>query len=501
VLDAVARLVDRSLLVAEERDGESRYRLLETIRAYAWQRLEDLREADRLRRRHADWLIGLAIRADAEFHGPRQGYWLRWAEREQDNVRGALEWLCASRDVEGASALCGALWWSWSVHLRWGETRAWCERVLAIPGSGEPSVSRANVLLGAAIMSVFLGDLVAAEAYFEAGAAMGRHLGMERVVQTFRGSSVILLQFRGEHAAGQKQAEELLAWTREAGLYWPEIRALESVGQGAASEGRYGDAIVVLEQAAGIARREGDGWSLARVLETWGDVERSRGEHARAGELYVESRDVFGELGLGPYPGVLHNLGYVVLAAGDRAAAHARFLESMAQFRRAGDRRGAAECVIGLGCVFAAGGSGEIAARFFGAGDALLRAIGSRLWPSNIADYKRWLAFARGRMSTATFSRAWAEGSSWTLEQAMSLAVQQSLERPRAVGVLTAREREVAELVARGLTNRQVAELLVVTEKTAANHVQRVLDKLELRSRSQLADRAAELGLQPRTPS
>jgi non-specific serine/threonine protein kinase len=143
----------------------------------------------------------------------------------------------------------------------------------------------------------------------------------------------------------------------------------------------------------------------------------------------------------------------------------------------------------------------EIAARFFGAGDALLRAIGSQLWPSNIADYERWLASARGRMSTATFSRAWAEGSPWTLEEAMSLAIQQSLERPRAVGVLTAREREVAELVARGLTNRQVAELLVVTEKTAANHVQRVLDKLELRSRSQLAARAAELGLKPRTPS
>ena len=197
-------------------------------------------------------------------------------------------------------------------------------------------------------------------------------------------------------------------------------------------------------------------------------------------------------------------MGYVALAAGDRAGATARFTQALTQFRRLGEARGMAECLMGFAALAAAEGRAAEAARLFGAGEAALAALGTQLWPSNRPDYERWLARARRSLAAVDFDRAWAEGRALPLEQAAVLALE-----PRTAGAdmprpvhhqaprLTPREQEVAQLAARGLTNRQIAEVLVIAEKTVANHLQHVLDKLDLHSRTQLAARSAEFGLGP----
>jgi predicted ATPase/DNA-binding CsgD family transcriptional regulator len=497
--ELLARLVDRSLVIAEPVDGSgrTRYRLLETVRAYAWQRLVDVGDADRLREQHAAWILHQSQGAERAFRGPDQGFWLRWTEREHDNVRAALAWSIDRGAAGDALRLCAALAWSWSLHMRWSESRTLLERVLAMPGAQAPSTERARVLLAAGTVASFLGDIAAASTYLDAAHDVGRALDNEFFVLEARGSRQLIYMFQGEQARARLEAEALLALTRQIGYTWAEVRVLEFLAQAAAGQGEHTRAVDLLEEGARIARRAGDAWSLARCLETLGDVERSRGEHARAARLYSESQALFAEIGLGPYPGVIHNLGYLALAEGDRRRAAASFAEALAAFRRVGDRRGAAECVIGLGCVLSASGSGEGAARLFAAGHAALEALGSQLWASNRADYERWLALARGRLSAAELDRSWATGRGWSLDDAVLEAQKIALQStaPRTTGLLTTREREVAQLVARGLTNRQIAETLVVTEKTAANHVQRVLDKLEVHSRSQLASRAAEFGL------
>lgn len=237
------------------------------------------------------------------------------------------------------------------------------------------------------------------------------------------------------------------------------------------------------------------------ALNELGDVERARGAHARAGALYAESLALFAELGLGAQPTLAHNLGYVALAAGDRAGAAARFTDALGQFRRLGEARGMAECLIGFGAVAAAGGRASTAARLFGAGEAALDALGAQLWPSNLPDYARWLAVARSGRAVKTFDRARAEGHALSPEEAVVLALAggtAGAAGPSAIATaspLTPREREVARLAAGGLTNRQIAATLVIAEKTAANHLQRVLEKLDLHSRTQFAARAAALGL------
>src|SRR5205814_1049461 len=111
-LDSLARLVDQSLVLAGSDDGgDRRYSLLETLRTYARERLRERGEHALLHQRLTSWVLARAEDAGAALRGPHQAFWLRWAEREHDNVRSALDWAVASGDAETALRLVAALWW------------------------------------------------------------------------------------------------------------------------------------------------------------------------------------------------------------------------------------------------------------------------------------------------------------------------------------------------------------------------------------------------------
>ena len=133
-------MVDKSLVVAETRDGEARYRLLETVRQYGRDRLLDSGEADDLQRRHRDWYLALAEQASPEVWGPRAEPWLERLETEHDNLRVALQW--SKLDKDGAEAglrLAGALHWFWFRHDHWSEGQQWTEGALARSSEASPS--------------------------------------------------------------------------------------------------------------------------------------------------------------------------------------------------------------------------------------------------------------------------------------------------------------------------------------------------------------------------
>ncbi|HEY6354439.1 MAG TPA: AAA family ATPase, partial [Burkholderiaceae bacterium] len=193
MLDLVSRLVDRSLVLAEPRDGEleTRYRLLETLRAYAWERLQARGETALVRDRHAAWLTGLAEEAERSWHGPQEGRWLRWAEREHGNVRGVLQWALEREDAGTALRLGAALWYAWTLHLRWSEGRAWLERVLELVGARTATGGRASVLTGAGMLASFLGDLPTAQAYLGQSLALGSEVGDEFIVLRVRVAAAV----------------------------------------------------------------------------------------------------------------------------------------------------------------------------------------------------------------------------------------------------------------------------------------------------------------------
>jgi DNA-binding CsgD family transcriptional regulator len=209
----------------------------------------------------------------------------------------------------------------------------------------------------------------------------------------------------------------------------------------------------------------------------------------------------------GGYESLLHNLGYIALRERDADRARALFGQSLALFRQRGDQRGVAECLIGLASVAAATGSHRVwAVRLFAAADAALTRLNAHLSPSNRAEYERTLSGLRARLGETSFAAAWKSGLSLSLGEAMAAVtasaesiVAQPVVSTAAVGQrvdpLTARECEVAQLVACGLTNRQIAEHLVIAEATAERHVANIREKLGFTTRAQIAAWAAETHL------
>ena len=183
VLDLLAGLVDKSLVVFEEAalepgaGGAGRYRLLETIRQYAEARLVGAGEAARVRRRHRDWYLALAERAALELVGRDQVAWLDRLGAEHDNLRGALAW--SQADPDGAAAelrLAAALGRFWNLRGHISEGRAWLAHALERDAGAAPAAARASALNWAGLLASLAAALPAAAALLEASIALGRGL-------------------------------------------------------------------------------------------------------------------------------------------------------------------------------------------------------------------------------------------------------------------------------------------------------------------------------------
>jgi non-specific serine/threonine protein kinase len=358
-------------------------------------------------------------------------------------------------------------------------------------------------LHGAGTTAALRGKYARAEVYLEESVALARELGNAELLLSGHSAFALLRQFQGEIDAAQEHVHSMLQLAEQLNRPWYAARAAEFIASRALERGDLSEAANQLTRGVGLARDAGDQWNLAMLLSQLGDVERMRGTHPRAAPLYEESIRLFETLGLPADPSRVHNLAYVALSQRQTARAESRFREALDAFERIGDPRGVADCVIGLGCVRAAERRPSEAARLFGAGDAALTRLGSAVWPSNRADYQHWLRVVQGALGEQAWRAEHTIGGLLGLEGVLeTTGVSDTVpNRPSRVSdtaaQLTRREREVAQLAAQGLSNRRIAETLVIAEKTAANHLQSALEKLDVHSRSQLAARAVELGLAP----
>jgi len=512
-LDLLSRLADRSLVMVDMAHGEvgTRYRLLETLRAFGQERLEASGAAHEAHRKYAAWLLAATEQAQSALHGPEQGRWLVRAEREHDHARSVLGWAIAHQETDLALRIARALWWSWIVHGRWTEALTFLQRVLALPGAEESTRVRGETICGLVTVLIFRGDLAANRPWGELASvrqwvdeclAIGQALACEELVLETQGLLLLLQEFGVPVADGTLPPYvEMDRRARTLGMHWGVCHGLEAQSR---RELRRNDVVAAaahLTEAVDIARMAGDTWELALALYQLGDVERSRGDYVHARDLYEESLQRFVGLGLDVQPRLLHNLGYVALARLEPREARRFFTSALAQFRVLGEQRGLIDCLMGLAAVTAADGHAVHATRLFGTAHRAMETLGLDLWVSDRGDVEHALVDVRRQLSSDAFAAAWAEGAA----EGLGGVVARELGRwsgevgvtypPAAVAALTAREREVARLVAQGLSNREIATTLIISERTAANHLQRVLDKLGIHSRTQLAARSAEFGL------
>ncbi len=468
ILELLTHLIDRSLVAVDTHGNEARYRLLETVRQYGRDRLLEIGEAAEVRERHRDWCLGLAERADPELRGPRQGVWLKRLEAEHDNLRAALEW--SNTDSSGpamAVRLAGALYWFWFIHGYWNEGRGWLEGVLSKNDDvRERALTR--VLLGAAHLARQQGDYERATLLSERGLALCRDV----------------------------EDSERTPWF------------LINLGLVAWYQNDAAKATALFEKSLALSRDLGDKWLMSMSLAQLGGlVATAKPDHLQAAALLTDSLILSTEVG-DKYriAFALRGLGTVALRRGDLDEAAAHYGKGLALSREVNEGWVTQDCLVGLAGVACALGYCRRAAQLFGAAEALRDTLGLRRVAADERDREQRVSAARAALGNEAFSVAWAEGRAMTLEQAVEIAIAptesaaaKTIPEGRKVGkptdLLTAREREVAVLIANGQTNRDISALLMIAEKTAEAHVQHILDKLGFRSRSQIASWAVEHGL------
>ena len=343
VLDLLSRLVDKSLVVVDIREfGETRYRLLETIRQYALEQLRDPGEIGRIYRRHLEWFLKLAEQAEPELQGGNQGDWLERLARENDNFRVALAW-SLENNTELALQLAGALGQFWFMRgHHYDEGKDWLERAIARSESSEHVGLRARVLQWLGNVASFHGDYVTARLAFENSLNLYGDLNDKDGIAHSAWLLADMVAMQGDveapkfYAIARSYSEERLA----------SLRELD------------------------------DKWQIARTLNMLGEMARIEGDYHTARAYYEESLVVRRELG--DQRGIavsLINLGYCVHHKRDYKQAMDLFKESLVLFQHLGSTRGIIDCLAALAGVFGAEKKPERAARLFGATEALHESI------------------------------------------------------------------------------------------------------------------------------
>jgi tetratricopeptide (TPR) repeat protein len=270
VLDLLTQLVDKSLVVVETQGAEARYRLPETVRQYSLDRLMESEEAADVRRRHRDWFLGFAERAEPELRGPGLVAWLERLETEHDNLRAGLEW--SRTEEDGAKAglrLAGALYWFWFLRGYWSDGRQWLE--VALAGSGDaPSYARPKALRGAAHLAWRQGDYERATALCEQGLILCRDLGDREGSARLLSYLGAVMTHRGDYARAAALLEESLGLCDVLGNKWLGSASLFWLGIVARYQNDYRGAAIFTEKGLAYAKEGGDKWRIARALRILG---------------------------------------------------------------------------------------------------------------------------------------------------------------------------------------------------------------------------------------
>lgn len=384
-LDLVTQLVDQSLVVLEEHGGEARYRLLEPLRQYAWEKLEELGEVTLARDRHRDWCLDLTERAGPQFDGPARKLWVDRLEREIDNIRAAIGWCAESREgVRVGLTIATILDIFWTRHGHLNEGRQHLAGLLA----------RAD----------------------------------DRLDPPVRYRALRVAGHLAQLASAYPEAEALL---RESLALWRRTRAapadlgpLGTLGVVVSNLGDYAEARALLQEHCANARAVGNGKEEGFALCFLGIVAKREGHLVQAEELQEQHLALCSRLGLeGSGATALFELGNIALLRGDPMRATSLYRQSLATWQRFDDRTGVAMALMGLSWVASALGQSERAARLSGCAAALRDAAGVGIWGSHQGQDAESTARAKLALGESAWQIAWAQGRAMALDHAITYAL------------------------------------------------------------------------------
>jgi non-specific serine/threonine protein kinase len=485
VLDLLGRLVDQSLVVAEQRGSQGRYRFLETVRQYAAEKLAESGQSAILSSRHRDWFLAQAERSPLELSDPDH---VAWLADELDNLRSAMQWSLEYNDVECALRLAIAVAAFWHQRGAYAEGRGWFATLLARPTDSVSRATRAKALARAAILAMLQSDLMPAQSLVDESVAIAHDIGDSLVLSFCHCVRGLIAWRQGVLEQAQADFEQGRLVSNEYGHPGMEFYAVLNLGMVAldredASAEQLGLAALALADRIGHVRgRPSALYVLGRVAASHGRVVEAR---ALLEEALVLNRQNIDRDGTEV---TLRGFAELLLDQGEIPEARALLAESLALAQEGGDRLEVARALESLvGTAITA--DPRYAVRMAAAAAALRETLRAVPYPHDRARLVNWLDIARRRLGQSAYDIAWNQGYGLTLEQAVQLGleVENGQRRLSSIPPLSLREQQVAQLVARGSTNREIAEQLVIAPRTADTHVGNILAKLNLHSRAELA--------------
>ncbi len=455
-------LVDSSWLSVDDRDGDWRFTIADTVRDFGRARLRDSAVRDEVRRRHAVHFAEIAQGSEDGLAGAESKRWLARMRAADADLQEALRWSREAGDVTLGLTMTAALWRWWVIRGQLQTGRTWL-RVLNDAAGSRSDLLAGRSLRAAAILAVEDSD--PAEAMWFGRGALRILVGLGDLPQAALAASVLgsTLRYLGEHVEARQQFQSALQWRRELGDARGEAAALNDLALLALDTGRLEDARQLLEQSLSIKRRLGEPRAIARGLCNLSEV-LIRTNHLDAAEIAIAEAFAIGDrLADRQLSGnLLCNRGDLAHRRGDWSLARQRYRAALRRYGDTGSPHDIVLALVGLGRVLIdLGRMGEGIMQLHRA-----EAIAER------AGTARPLAYARSALADVTGSP----------KQALPAGV-------------TVRQAEVLGYLAAGLSNKEIACILQLSVATVERHLATVYRNVGLRGRVDAARFATENGL------
>jgi tetratricopeptide (TPR) repeat protein len=388
VFDGISSLIDKSLVKTDESEpSELRFLMLETIREYAQQKLEETDERPRIHSKHAEVYTQLAEAAAPQVFGPYRRSWLDRLEREHENLRAAHDWAVSDQDAELAMRLVVALWRFWHMRGFLQEGRRWAEDSLALPGADRPTPLRARALQAAGGVAHWQHDVESQAAFYDEAIALWRELGDQRGLVDALYDRLFAYSYTGGTEAGIEPGEKVLALAE-----------------------KIGDPIAIAKAK----------WFLSYTIAFGvGDLPRAESLAAESMKTFRDEEDAFLQLWGHQVAGTM------ALARKRVEEAEEHFREGLGLAAEAMDVTGILFQLDNLSAAARVRGDGERAIRLAAVASALKASSGTDLVDS-VKEQAGIASIGREALTEDRLREIWTEAEGWSLEEAISYALETS---------------------------------------------------------------------------
>jgi predicted ATPase/DNA-binding NarL/FixJ family response regulator len=449
-LDLVSSLVDKSMVMKEDAKGVACYRLHETMREYAALQLREAGEEASVQLRFVEYYSSRCLRSAAEARY-RLVEWLEWMDFEIDNVRSVLRECVIQADYSRGILLVSSVGWYWITRATTEGVR-WLDELLTSGHGSQEAHALAYFIRG--FLAVLQADPTAARPALQRAVTAAQHAGRLPLLSHSLGMASIAEGMAGDRASARRLLDEAEVVTSGLGDLPAAVSLLQARALDGFFEGNLDTVKAASSEGARLSREVGDLYSLEMMLI---------------------------------------NLGVAALIGDELDESKPLFAEALRIAHRIDDRLGQYYGLDVLGCHAARSGQTRLAAQLLGAAETIRAGAGASVIPIIVPLLAQAEASAIAAIGASQFEAEFEAGQRLSRNAAVSLALGES---PHAVaatsdtagaGLLAKRENEVALLVADGLTNKQIATRLLISERTVDSHVRNILDKLGFKSRAQIA--------------